>query len=299
MEHEEFRIKEGIYDIATSLKTPQEENGIGVVGIHGLLINKESLSRKDSDSLGTDLSRRGFYFLTYDDVLHGNTKTSKPKNQVRTEDSTNLANIAVDYLSDMGLEVNVFGHSRGGNIAANVSNNKKIKAISTFGTPEMTYFPMAALMNVGFKILSKLPLRYLNMLPLKNDFEEIPTKSFFSEIIFDKETLDYYDDVMEKDKGYKTDNHPTTYPVKYMADLINQKTFKPLLDSGKPTKVIFGTSDKVTSKMLKFPYFRDGSEYRNISVAHIDGGHITPNRKDKAYGKVSDILVPFYTETLV
>jgi len=284
MHYKDIPIESGDQIISVNLKKPEYPSKLGIVDLHGALGNKETKSR-EGPSYSGDISDYGTWVINPDlPGGHGKSKIDKKRSKINFKDLLYTVDVCVDYLIERGVEkIGGSGNSMGAIIMNHAAlENEKIISVSNANGPELSKMKDAEYIGPVLNFASE----YFPDL-------KFPTFLFKNKRYFGQNTLNYISDVMMKDPQYESDTYPTFYPAGFFNDLLKQKTYEPLIESEKPNQVIFGKQDKVTENWEEY-------DLNGLNVIHVpDSDHITICRKDEERKKISDLVGPFFVETLI
>ena len=285
MLHREIDICGRRWNIRADLKAVDRPSDVGVVLVHGGIVNRNSLSR-ESFSMAEYLSRKLNAVVLTPDYLG---ETTYDRDPAEYGDAVSISNTCVDYLTDeMGVETVLgFGHSMGCSILADVANmNPKIAGISTYGAPIFfeRYFRFANLLRVVLKNTDKI-------------IETISMRRWMW--VFDRETLAYYYDVMQRNPQYGATHYTYEYPSSFLMGFFNAliNCRRELERWTKPSLMLYGKKDSLVSvSKLLYP---NGWSNKNIHVRHIeDCCHVTPCREEPHELQKLEQIIPFFKQII-
>jgi pimeloyl-ACP methyl ester carboxylesterase len=269
MRYLEYAFEDDQYRVNVDITIPEYESIVGIVLLHGGIVNRKSLSRK-RNSLATHFGQKlNAYTITPD--FFGESKV-KSKNHATIENWINIAERVVHHLEDKYdvEKIICFGHSLGSIILADVVNNvDSIDAIATYGGPtnlDCNGFRMRQI----FRLIERLMPDFL-------DHVGLSTISMF----FDNETRKYFYNQILGNPEYNFRFNKNDYDLDFIRDVIDLTSdyINRIIDSCKPALFMFGSGDRTTYFSKR--HLPDFYKMHNISVRHIlNGHHITPCRKE-------------------
>ena len=264
MLHEELDIHDTKYQIKASLKIPDNENSkTGIILVHGIIINRHSLSR-GTYSLAEYLCKELEAYIITPDLL-GETIY---KNPTKFKDYSEIINITADYLTEKyGIdELMGFSHSMGSySLAQSVHSNNKFKSIVNFGSPIKEVDKISKITFI------KSLIKYISFIKPSINMKIV------TNYIFDKETCNYLHDVMMKNERFGYMKYDFNIDLKMCMDVFNiiDEHINLIKKWGKPTLLIFGTLDTLVD--ITRSHYYDGYVDENITIKHIpECSHVTP-----------------------
>jgi pimeloyl-ACP methyl ester carboxylesterase len=269
MLHQEDAIEDNQYRIKVDVTTPEYESHLGIVLLHGGIVNRKSLSRK-INCLANHIGQKvNAYTITPD--LFGETKI-KTDNHTTLENLCHIIDRTINHLQDeYGVQrVVCFGHSMGSIILADIVNEiAAIDAIVTYGGPTNADCNGFLAKHI-IRILERNKAEFHNHI----DFH----KFLF---VFDKETRRYLKNEIMINSEYNCQFNKFNYDFHFVRDLIDLTSdyTDRIHEWGKPALFMFGTEDRITS--LSKRHFPNQRKMQNVTSRHIPNGHhITPCRKE-------------------
>jgi pimeloyl-ACP methyl ester carboxylesterase len=264
MLHEEVEILDKKYNIKASIKIPTNvDSKVGVVLVHGGIINRKSLLRI-KHSFGEYLCDiLGAYIIAPDflgETLH--------KKEIRLDNYSEILNISTKFLAEKYKldEIMGFGHSMGSYVLANaLPKNRLIGSIVNYGGP------IKELENKRQKNFFQYLINYLQTYDYGINLRHLV------KYVFDKETSQYLLEVMLKDEDYGFENYDFKFDSYIIKEIINvSEQYIDLLKKwNKPTLLLFGSNDILTKKTCKF--YDNNFVEDNITIKHVlNASHITP-----------------------
>jgi hypothetical protein len=262
--HREIEIPDNDYQIKASLKIPDNENSkTGIILVHGVIVNRHSLSRK-TYSLGEYLCKELEAYVITPDLL-GETIYKKQPN---FKDSSKIINITIDYLSEeYDLDALMgFAHSQGCYyIVQSIQSNNRLKSIVNFGAPTKEAE------KISKTTLMISLMKYISFIKSSINMKK------FTNYIYDEETCNYLYNVMMKNERFGHINYDFNLDLKIYKDYSNifDEYINLIKKWGKPTLLLFGTRDTLVDNTRN--YYYDGYQEDNITVKHLpECSHITP-----------------------
>lgn len=263
--HKEIDIFNSKFKIKANIKIPSNKNSKnGIILAHGGIINRQSLMR-NSYSFGDYLCDELDAYVISPDFLGDTVHYSGH----RYENFSEIINCTTEYfVENYQLDyVMGFGHSLGCFYLANsLPNNKYLDSVVNYGGPihELDGNRQKGLISYLINYLST----YNYSINIRNLLKGI----------FDKETCIYLEDVMMKDKEYRSDNYTFDFNSNmfmYIKELVDNY-LKTLNTWGKPVLLLFGSNDGVTRKTTKH-YRKNPFNNNNIKIIEIpNASHVTP-----------------------
>lgn len=282
MPFKEVLIPSTHYGIKTDIHVPRDEDSRrGVVLVHGMIINRKSLSR-ETQSLASYLCDQLNAYVIAPDYL-GETIYTNPKTMSRFAE---VVNLSVNHLcTEYGVEeVMGFGHSLGCYILSDVARmNPRITHISLYGGPTDH---MLRNREKGF--LNYL-IKYLYSFDYKVDLKNL------LHLVFDKETVRYLKNVMMVNPVYGGDQYDFNFDPEVLQDMVSILTnyIDDLRDWGRPVLMMLGEYDSLVVKTLKA--LPDGERLDNVFVKHVKrASHVTPCMDSMMNLKKLDPLLLFH-----
>ena len=282
MRHEELEISEKKYQIKASIKIPSNvDSKFGIILSHGGIINRQSLLRENS-SFGEYLCRKLDAFVIAPDFEGETIHSTEPT----FKNFSDIVNITTNYFVETyNLESIVgFGHSMGCfRLAGALPMNDYIDSIVNYGGP------ITELMKPKQKSYLNYLINYISNYKYKLDIKHLMKH------IFDKETMNYLQEVMYKDDIYCSNNYNYNVNLSWYLEL------KELIDDyldliknwNKPALLLYGTEDGVTKDTLS--YYPDNYVDNNILFRHIQGAsHITPCMDSNSQLSKLNIVVNYF-----
>lgn len=269
MHHSEIIIEDKSTVINADVKIPKKDNRIGLILLHGGIMNRKSLSREENCFAEYCSNELNAHVITPD--FYGETRVNNQSFSSIT-DSSEIISANINYLiNNFGVEkIYCFGHSMGSTFLINsLDEIRDIDAIVTYGGPTSAEYN-GFLLNYVYKFLK-------NMRKIMGSTFNMENYTW----IFDKETRNYYYNVMKVKEEYKTDMDKFEYEVDFLFDVMDIIPIfeKKILEWKNPALVLFGTEDSITRHSMK--KYSDGFVNEHFVAGHIlDGHHITPCREE-------------------
>jgi len=261
-------INEKCY-IPIDIKLPRKKSNSGIILLHGGIVNRKSLSRKEYSFAEYCCKELNTHVITPD--IFGKT-TINNENLMNANDFQLIVNSCIDFLhTKLGVEqISAFSHSLGSILLVNsLKSLNDIDSIVTYGGP--TYYDVVGFYNKFiFKLLDKIKFLIGNNLDAENFMW-----------VFDKETRNYYNNVMKNHEEYGTYTEKSFVNVDLLFEIFNiiPNIEADILAWNNPALLLFGTEDIVTKYSMK--YYSDCYKNKNLETRLIhEGHHITPCRME-------------------
>lgn len=284
MNHKEIDINTDDYLIKTDVKIPDDETSrIGIVLVHGGIINRKSLLRTKY-CLGEYICKELDAYVFAPDLM-GQTIHKK---EINFDSYCEILNLTTEYFVEKYNlhEVMGFGHSMGCYVLANaLKTNKYFTCIVNFGGP------IKELEATGKRNVLQYVIDYLSTYNYKIDLKNL------TNYIFDKETSRYLENIMLKEKEYGYEYYDFNLEPRIFQEVtqIILSYFDSLIDWGKPALLLFGSEDKLTKRT--YNYYINNYKNKNVIIKQIKGAsHVIPCMESKLnLSKLND-AINFFNE---